>query len=164
MLLHHYSSNVIKEIFSKGQSTALKHYIKPTGLWVSVPGDRDWPSMRPGDLRSQHQYDITLTDEAKICLIYCRKQLSEFTNEYGLKPSGERLIAIDWIRVATEYQGLIIAPYIAEHTRYSTLFWYRAWTCASGCIWNEGAISEIKLIHEAEPFRSFEENMPFFRY
>ena len=63
--------------------------------------------------------------------------------------------------MATEHQGLIIAPYIAEYTRYPTLFWYGAWGCASGCIWSEDAISEIKLIREAEPFWWFKENTLF---
>jgi hypothetical protein len=161
MLLHHYSSNKINEILSKEQSTEQKHYTRPKGLWVSFVGDRDWPSMNPGDLRSQHQYEITLADEDKIRFIDGRKQLSEFTKKYGLKPSGERQIAIDWVKVATEHQGLIIAPYIAEHTRYPTLFWYGAWGCASGCIWNKDAISEIKLIREAEPFWWFKEKAHF---
>ena len=69
MLLHHYSDNEIKEIFSKEQSTELKHYTRPRGLWVSVVGDRDWPSLNPCDLRSQNQYEITLTDDAKVFLL-----------------------------------------------------------------------------------------------
>jgi len=66
--------------------------------------------------------------------------------------------------VAVEHQGFIIAPYIAEHTRYPTLFWYGAWGCASGCFWNKDAISEIKLIRDAEPFWWFKENTPFLGY
>ena len=97
--------------------------------------------------------EIILAGEAKICFIDSREQLSEFTKKYGLRPGGERRVpAIDWMRVATEHQGLVVAPYIAEHTRHPTLFWYGAWGCASGCIWNKDAISEIKLIREAEPF------------
>ena len=148
----------MNSIKAKEQSSEQKHYTRPKGLWVSVVGDRDWPSMNPGDLRSQHQYEITLKDENKIRFIDGRKQLSEFIKKYGLKPRGEPRIAIDWVKVATEHQGLIIAPYIAEHTRYPTLFWYGAWGCASGCIWNKDAISEIKLIREAEPFWWFKEN------
>jgi hypothetical protein len=163
VLLHHYSDNEIKEIFSKEQSTEQKHYTRPRGLWVSVVGDRDWPSLKPGDLRSQHQYEITLADDAKILWVDGREQLSAFTKEYGLKPSGERRRAIDWVRVGTEHQGLIIAPYIAEHTKYPTLFWYGAWGCASGCIWNKDAISETKLIRAGEPFWWLRENEPLLR-
>lgn len=108
--------------FLRSSPPKQKHYTRPKGLWVSVVGGRDWPSMNPGDLRSQHQYEITLADDAKIRFIDGRKQLSEFTKKYGLKPSGERRIAIDWVKVATEHQGLIISPYIAEHTRYPPCF------------------------------------------
>ncbi len=163
VLLHHYSDNEIEEIFSQEQSTEQKHYTRPRGLWVSVVGDRDWPSLKPGDLRSQHQYEITLADDAKILWIDGKVQLSAFTKEYGHKPSGERRRAIDWVRVATEHQGLIIAPYIAEHTKYPTLFWYGAWGCASGCIWNKDAISEIKLIRAGEPFWWLKGNAPLLR-
>lgn len=161
MLLHHYSSTKISEIFSKEQSTKQKHYTRPRGLWVSVVGDKDWPSMRPGDLRSQHQYEITLADRAKILFLNIEEQLSEFTQTFGLKPSGEQRIAIDWVQVAIGYQGMIIAPYRAELTGSDALFWWGAWGCASGCIWNKDAIAEITLIREAEPFWWFKENAPF---
>ena len=57
MFLHYYDDNEIKEIFSKEQSTELKHYTSPRGLWASIVGGRDWPSLNPGDLRSQNQYE-----------------------------------------------------------------------------------------------------------
>jgi hypothetical protein len=161
MLLHHYSSNKIKEIVSKEQPTEQKCYTRPKGLWVSVVGARDWPSMKPGDLRSQHQYEITVANEAKIHFIAGRNHLSEFTERYGLLPSGEQRIAIDWVKVAAEHQGLIIAPYVEEYTNYPNLFWYGSWGCASGCIWNKDAISGSKLIREAEPLWMLKENTLF---
>ena len=50
---------------------------------------------------------------------------------------------IDWPAVATDYPGLIIAPYqwscrMSEFTR-----WYYGWDCASGCIWNADAIARV---------------------
>ena len=116
MLLHHYSDNEIKEIFSKEQSTEQKHCARPRGLWVSVVGDNDWKSYRGHDLRDQNQYEIILADEAKILFLDSEEQLSDFTQTFGLKPSGEQRIAIDWVQVAITYQGMIIAPYRAELT------------------------------------------------
>ncbi len=161
MLLHHYSSNKISEILSKEQSTEKKFYTKPNGLWVSVVGDNDWKSNSGGDLRSQNQYEIILADEAKILFLDSEEQLSGFTQTFGLKPRGEQRTAIDWVQVAIKYQGMIIAPYRAELTESDALFWWGAWRCASGCIWNKDAISEIKLIREGEPFWWINENPPF---
>jgi hypothetical protein len=50
---------------------------------------------------------------------------------------------IDWYRVAEQYDGIIITPYIYERrlTEYTT--WYYSWDCASGCIWNGKAIANI---------------------
>jgi hypothetical protein len=161
MLLHHYSDNKISEIITKGQSSEKKHYTRPIGLWVSVVGDDDWKSLSIGDLRSQNQYEITLADEARILFLNGEEQLLEFTQAFGLKPSGEQRIAIDWVQVAIMYHGLIIAPYRAELTESDALFWWGAWGCASGCIWNKDAISEIKLIREGEPLWWINENPPF---
>jgi hypothetical protein len=161
MLLHHYSSNKINVFLSKEQPTEQKCYTRPKGLWVSVVGPRDWPSMEPGDLISQHQYEITLAAKAKILFIDERSQLSEFTERYGLLPRGEQRIVIDWVKVAIEHQGLVIAPYIEEYTDYPDLFWYGSWGCASGCIWNKEAIAGSKLIREAEPLWMLNENTLF---
>jgi hypothetical protein len=161
MLLHHYSDNEIKEISTKEQSTEQKHYTRPRGLWVSVVGDNDWRSYKGHDLREKYQYEITLADEAKVLFLSSKEHLSAFTKEYGLKPIGEQRIAIDWVKVATEYKGLVIAPYVTEQYENDTLFWVGAWSCASGCIWDKDAISLLKLIREAEPFWWPNENIPF---
>lgn len=161
MLLHHYSSNKINEILSKEQSTEKKFYTRPIGLWVSVVGDSDWTSNSGVDLRSQNQYEITLANAAKILFLDSEEKLSGFTQKFGLKPSGEQRTAIDWEQVATEYEGMVIAPYREELTESDDLFWWRAWGYASGCIWNKDAISEIKLIREGEPFHWINENPPF---
>ena len=117
--------------------------------------------MEPGDLRSKHQYEITLAAEAKILFIDERNQLSEFTERDGLLPRGEQRILIDWVKVATEHQGLVIAPYIEEYTDYADVFWYGSWGCASGCIWKKEAIAESKLIRKVEPLWMLNENTLF---
>lgn len=120
-------------------------YQKPAGLWVSVEGEDDWPSwcrgeeFNPEGLRVSHR--VTLAPGANVLLISTGKALDEFHETYavGNEPYAVlRKASIDWRKVATDYDGIIIAPYRWNH-RLSHL-WYYGWDCASGCIWNLDAI------------------------
>lgn len=42
---------------------------------------------------------------------------------------------IDWPRLATEYDGIEIAPYLWERRLSEECRWYYSWDCASGCLW-----------------------------
>ena len=152
MLLHHYSTSKIVEIISKVQRPAMKPYDRPTGFWVSVVGPNDWKSKHRGDLLDQNLYEVKLSGKHNLLFMSTREHLSAFTKAYGLKLRDETRVAIDWTKVAAEYQGVLIAPFFAEHDDYDDLFWYGAWGCASGCIWDKDAISGISLIREGDPF------------
>jgi len=152
MLLHHYSTSKIIEITSKVQRPVMKPYDRPTGFWVSVVGPNDWKSKHRGDLLDQNLYEVKLAGEHNLLFMNTREHLSEFTKAYGIKLKGETRIAIDWARVAANYQGVIIAPFFTEHEDYDDLFWYGAWGCASGCIWDKNAISGISLVREGDQF------------
>ncbi len=152
MVLHHYSTSKIVEIISKVQHPVMKPYDRPIGFWVSVVGPNDWKSMHRGYLLDQNLYEVKLASEHNVLFMSTRKQLSVFTKEYGLKLRGETRIAIDWRKVAADYQGVIIAPFFEEHDDYDDLFWYGAWGCASGCIWDKSAISGISLVRGGDQF------------
>jgi len=49
---------------------------------------------------------------------------------------------IDWKRVAKEYQGILITPYVYE--RRTSRYWYYPWDCAGGCIWDTSCIASIE--------------------
>ena len=70
----------------------------------------------------------------------------EFWKEWG-GPSGNkwRDRCINWRAVAGDYAGLIITPYQWSR-RLEPYSWYYGWDCASGCIWDPSAITDIKLI------------------
>lgn len=52
---------------------------------------------------------------------------------------------IDWVKVAESWAGVEINPYLWKR-RLNGGMWYYGWDCASGCIWDKRAISEIKLL------------------
>ncbi len=125
---------------------------RPPDAVLSFVGPNDWKSKHRGDLRDQNLYEVKLAGKHHLLFMSTREQLSAFTKAYSLKLKDETRIAIDWTKVAAEYQGVLIAPFFAEHDDYDDLFWYGAWGCASGCIWDKDAISGISLIREGDQF------------
>lgn len=144
--------------------------MKPDGLWVSVKGDDDWPSWcRDEDFRLDHlthRHIVTLHDDAAIKIISGEKQLLEFDREWGAEwdLGGHSFHRIDWPRLADQWDGIIIAPYVWScrlpmelgSARKSVSDWYYPWDCASGCIWNGEAIKSVELA-EVIPLEELEE-------
>jgi hypothetical protein len=130
---------------------------KPTGLWVSVQGEDDWNWWcRAEDFRVEALAVCTrviLSPDANLKVVQGEAELIAFDREWGVDWSfGGKSDAIgigahrriDWVKLAKEYDGIIIAPYVwscrlpldrnSERKRVSD--WYYPWDCASGCIWN----------------------------
>ena len=143
-------------------------YHKPRGFWVSVKGEDDWPDwcicneFRPHCLA--HCYEVTLCPKANVHLIDNSADLlafhgtysvlDDFAAKYCSRPGdhdlfGNRMQAIDWRKVASDYDGIIIAPYIWSQ-RLLGPHWYYGWDCASGCIWNLCAVAGVERVDEPE--------------
>lgn len=118
-VLLHYSSKPLLRVESQEQELPLirSSYDKPVGLWVSVQGDRDWEEWCRaesfGEDRLVLSHRIILSDAAKILRLKRAFELDDFTDEYGFEvgSSSWSRKGIDWKRLATIYQGIIIAPY-----------------------------------------------------
>jgi len=52
---------------------------------------------------------------------------------------------VDWEKISRQYSGIEINPYLWRR-RLQGGMWYYGWDCASGCVWNESAIKEVKLL------------------
>jgi hypothetical protein len=112
-------------------------------------------------------HKVELKKNARILYIRTDKQLLAFTKKYELKDgsinkvlreSHERfnemnpeltkfmherkptIWEIDWPRVASKYQGIVITPYLWNLRLHNYTQWYYGWDCASGCIWDHKAI------------------------
>lgn len=150
---------------STEQTTPSGFYEKPHGLWVSVEGACDWASWCVGnDFDTEFlsdKWEIVLAENANILRIASIGEIDAFTEKYGiydtrchevLRSGGlatshfGRQPAIDWPRVAKEYQGIIIAPYIWERRMETHTGWYYGWDCASGCIWDAEAIASARRV------------------
>ena len=131
---------------------------KPRGLWVSVEGPDDWWSWCEGEGyrwdRLLLTYVITLRETARILWIKDREALHAFDAQYGTSIADVLLprayaSAVDWAKVAEDYDGIIIAPYQWEHRL--EIMWYYTWDCASGCIWNSRAIERFEFDPSFQP-------------
>lgn len=124
--------------------------MKPKGLWYGV-GD-SWlrwikSEMPNWDHDNVYRLDI---DESKMKIIRTYEELLAFDNEYGVNNQGRSFFdngrMIDWVKVAKDFRGIEIAPYIPEG-RYE-LQWYNSWDVASGCIWSNDIINKVEKLND----------------
>lgn len=77
-----------------------------------------------------------------------KKQIEEFHEEYEFinpkKPIFlESLKKINWEAVRKNWSGIIIAPFNRKMRDDSINYWYDAWDCSSGCVWNLQAVEKV---------------------
>jgi len=162
--LSHYSEFPVTEIRSVSQETVhdMAHFEKPKGFWVSVDGPGDWKDYCEQVhwlAKLTFRYRVTLAGNANILTLRSPEDIDSFTDRYGIVPApvliptgfgaGEMHQSpptIDWARVAREYQGIIIAPYIWQKRLDYMAAWYYGWDCACGCIWDASAIAKLRLM------------------
>lgn len=147
--LLHYSRNSIENIKKKKQKSSWK----PVGLWYSLgTAWKDWGDAESFEISDNFVYKLTV-DYSKILHVSSEEEIDQFSKIYGVPdPSfhmdaihGEKYFLIDWKRVAEQYHGIEISPYL--WSRRFTHMWYYGWDVPSGCIWNPGAIQEFRLFN-----------------
>lgn len=174
MILEHYGTETLEwPPRQYDQKDSPYRNFKPWGLWVSVKGKDDWPWWCEAENFRLDQLAIRtivhLAKDANIKLITSGPEIEAFTAEYGydvLEGKGGNYplrgkiehIQIDWQRVAKEYDGIIIAPYLWSHRLawrqedgenvHRVSNWYYGWDCASGCIWNAKAIARFEEMED----------------
>jgi hypothetical protein len=167
MQLIHYTKEKFSLEHREYDQEELSWQAKPNGLWVSVEGDYDWKwwceseDFKVEDLAIS--YEVILKEKAKILYLWNSKEICDLSNNYPyLKsqwddPVGRevcRTYEIDWKKVKSQYQGIIIPNYIWECRLSQLSCWYYGWDCASGCIWDLTCIEEFKLRETHECNRS----------
>ncbi len=161
MRLIHYSTRHLEAVEGRSQDEgrAAIRCDKPNGLWVSVEGEYDWPAWcRSEGFRTEKLVSAThvvLHRDARILHIDTAAGLALFSREYRRMPPNESdlplnllKVGVDWSRIARTYQGIIIAPYQWAMRLDSDAEWYYSWDCASGCLWDASAVSELRALPE----------------
>ena len=151
----HYSPKPIERVRAKRKQSI---GWKPTGLWYSCgTAWKDWSDAEDFGAATDYVYELEV-NLSNILVISSEKQLDAFTEKYGMPdPNFSKLVSsrsnsfnysIDWPRVAKEFQGIEICPYVAS--RRLQYMWYYGWDVASGCIWRPAAIKSFTLLNEDE--------------
>lgn len=125
-------------------------YFKPYGLWLSVDGRDDWPAFISGEKwdegRIARRFIITLPPRLNVLRLKTLSALHNFTEKYQFTPPGVPQSEwlnhfIDWGKVKSAYDGIIISPYQWRARLSEGTFWYYPWDCASGCVWNLAGVT-----------------------
>lgn len=131
-------------------STNQRVSAKPKGLWYGI-GDSwiSWVRSEMPDWESEYVFKIDI-DENNIIKITNYNELVDFENEYGVDGdsyfSSNKYRNINWDKVAKNYGGIEIAPYI--YKARLTHMWYYGWDVASGCIWSDNVITNITKLNK----------------
>lgn len=143
----------INKVFQQQHQTITD---KPTGLWYAIGNDWiDYIRGQPDISYWEGDYIYLLElDMSQILKIYNENEFEVFTHKYGVSDSEiegiednmpidiNEVMYIDWEKVAYDYSGIEINPYLG----YKHQTWYRGWDVASGCIWNPNAIIGMKQV------------------
>lgn len=134
---------------------------KPDGLWFSVEGrgSHGWKKWCEDEGFAADRFvygnELCFYPNANILKLSTAVEILEFSKQYKstpeyarhyppeIQPRPDETLAIDWPRVATEYDGIIIAPYCWDLRLSRSAQWYYSWDCASGAVWRKRAVAEI---------------------
>jgi hypothetical protein len=137
------------------------HGAKPDGLWFSAgDGPDGWKAFaerrnHEGDQRFSraqltHQTQIIFSTSARRLNISSAEEIDAFTCEYGNLSEGttrltrglfRRSPAIDWPRIANDFDAVVIAQFCRERANHAGSAWYNCWDAASGCVWNPDMVT-----------------------
>jgi hypothetical protein len=132
---------------------------KPKGLWYGI-GDSwiSWVKSEMPDWERDNVFTIEIK-ENYILRITNYDELIEFENKYLTddfdKNDRKSIIIsrmgdkqINWTKVAEDFFGIEIAPYIYQARNSHP--WYYGWDVASGCIWGDGVITKVTKLNDEQ--------------
>ena len=121
---------------------------KPKGFWYGFGTSwLDWVRNEMPEWESENAFLVDI-DDSKILKIKTPDELLAFHEKYSKLPMPDYFEKyIDWGKVAVDYPGIEIAPYLSSMRMDSRVPWYYSWDIASGCIWGDGVIKKIEKIN-----------------
>lgn len=136
---------VVIPITNKDPMIDHHHGLKPYGgLWYAFGNDWIGFSQSVPHRLSMFIHEIKI-DLNKILILKNKQETENFERDYGLKRdinSEKYEVIIDWQKVSRDYSGIEIHK---EALHY--IDWQEYWDLASGCIWNQDALKDSKLLY-----------------
>jgi hypothetical protein len=134
------------EINFKAKAQQSEPDTKPKGLWYGIGTSWiDWVKSEMPSWERNNIFSIDI-DESKIIKISNENELLEFNENYKSEMENRPLSLIDWKKVSKDYEGIEITPYLYKMRFDRRVFWRYGWDVASGCIWGNGVIKNIKKL------------------
>jgi hypothetical protein len=131
--------------FSEIPKSYQEFEFKPKGLWYAIGVEWvEWVKSNMPEWEKDYIHEIKI-NENRMIIIRNYDELVAFEEKYGIEDQPRRYMVINWGKVATDYDGIEIAPYIFEARNKH--MWYYGWDIASGCIWANGAIQNIEKLN-----------------
>ena len=124
------SSTSWKDFCDAGLSGGYHHSVSPSGV---------------RSVRYDSSFNVVLADNGYHMLnIPDVHSFDKFSEMYGVPhpvfPDDPEENMIDWPRVAKDYAGIEICPYLDSRR---DIMWYYGWDVASGCVWDPSGIKEL---------------------
>lgn len=142
----HYHDHLVTEMLDSSQIETSSCLDKPRGLWFCPAGDSGWTNFVRRNLstsRISARTEIVVSKTANIAKIASASDLYSFGEFYGVDVLGGLARGVDWRRVALDYEGILITPYLEECRLAMHSIWYYGWDCASGCVWRKSAVEKL---------------------
>ena len=123
---------------------------KPHGLWFSVGDGADWRALvtarwpRSNGIRCWTE--VVLAAKAIILRLTAADDIDAFTTEYARTGDNESQ-SIEWARVASEVDGIIIASHCRQRESDNETRWYGCWEVSCGCVWRTRAVECLRPIN-----------------
>lgn len=150
MRLYHYTDEPPGEVAPTDQLHSDGR--KPCGFWVSDcdigQGWREWCEAESFALGGLRYRQFVGVDAGKILHLKSVSDIDAFSVDFQRNETfgSYTKYLIDWAIVAREFSGILISPYQRDRRLDGAASdWYYGWDCASGCIWNPDAITELTL-------------------
>jgi hypothetical protein len=120
---------------------------KPNGLWYGCGyAWLEWLTYDSPEWLDNYKYMYLIeVTQSRMVNISNVSEFEAFEREFGV----EGIMCPNWSMVAKKYSGIQISPYLRAKRMSSN--WYDSWDVASGCIWDNKAILNVKLLAESKP-------------
>ena len=127
---------------------------KPNGLWYECKdgSSETWKEFCTIGMSTGYKYDSTynvVLNDYEILFIPDEHHFEKFYKMYSVNhpidPDGSKGFdkMIDWPKVASDYAGIEICPYLLSKRNDEDSFWYYGWDVSSGCVWSPAGIKEL---------------------
>ena len=140
--LFHYSAEPLAEVrpVIQDHPPHLSFAYKPRGLWLSVEGEwEEWCRGNEFGLdRLKIKHAVIVAEPQRMLWLKTPDDILAFQKTFAKSDGITSYPAIDWVAVAEQHTGLLIAPY--QWSCRLSVMWYYCWDCASGCIWDTSII------------------------